>query len=129
MQLQRRTAHRVAVVSAVTMGDAASGDGDPSGRAPPAPDRSPARPPIDDQRRGLVDVARHPFAAEDPRELCELGLPDPEPIELAGASHEDRLGIAREGEVAFVAEHCDAVDETEEWVEAVLDHEERTLAS
>src|SRR5205823_1440036 len=128
VQLERRTAHRIAVVSAVAMGDAAGGDRDPSRRAPLAPDRSPAWPPIDEQRRGLIEVTRHPFRAEDPRELGELRLPDPEPIELAGASHEDRLGIAREGEVAFVAEHRDAVDETEERVEAVLDHEERALA-
>ena len=128
MQIERRAGHRVAVVPAVTMDDAACGDGDRSEHALLALDRSAARPAVDEQGRGLADVARHPLRAQESCELCELRLPDPESVELAGASHEDRLGIAREREAALFAEHRNAVDESEELVEAVLDHQERTLA-
>ena len=128
MQLERRTGHRITVASAVTVRHAARGDGGPSRHAFLARGRSAAPPPIDEEVRSLVDVAWHLLRAQESSELGELGLPDPESIELGGASHEYRFGIAGEGEPAVVAEHRDAVDESEERVEAVLDHEERSLA-
>src|SRR5712691_3377360 len=94
-------------------------DGDRSEYALLALGRGLAGPAIDEERGSLVDVARHPLRAQGSRELGELGLPDPESIELPGASHEHALGIAREGEPAVVAEQRDAVDESEERVQAV----------
>ena len=66
--------------------------------------------------------------AQEPRELGELGSPDAKPIEIGRAPHEDRVGLAGEGEPAIVAEHGDAVDEPQERIEAMLDDEERALA-